>query len=73
MENVMTECEWTSKCSFFNDQMENMPVTANVIKMKYCRANNTACARYMAYKMLGRDNVPADLTPNQPERILELL
>ena len=69
----MAECEWTVRCDFFNDQMEHMPVTAKQIKTRYCLGNNTACARYMAYKMLGKENIPADLTPNQPERILELL
>jgi hypothetical protein len=70
---AMAECEWAPSCRFFNDQMENMPTTAHLIKNKYCLSNNTACARYMAYKMLGRENIPSDLTPNQPERILELL
>lgn len=69
----MAECEWTSKCAFFNGQMEMMPVTANTIKLKYCHGNCTACARYMAYKMLGKDDIPEDLPPNQPEKILELL
>lgn len=69
----MTDCELTTKCLFFNDKMANMPSTANMMKRKYCQGDFEHCARYIVCKALGRENVPADLTPSQADRAKQLV
>lgn len=64
----MPDCEMTPKCLFFNDKMANMPTTANLMKRKYCQGDFSACARYVVCKALGKEKVPADLTPSQMDR-----
>ncbi|MFH1783848.1 MAG: hypothetical protein ABH868_02975 [bacterium] len=61
------ECEILSTCIFFNDNMSDMPATAEMMKRKYCRGNKLECARYMVVKALGKEKVPSNLFPNQVE------
>jgi hypothetical protein len=68
----MADCEMLSKCLFFN-QRANMPAMAEMMKKKYCRGDNTKCARYLVCTRLGREKVPADLTPAQIERAEAML
>jgi hypothetical protein len=69
----MADCECLPKCLFFNDQMADMPSMSNIIKQRYCRENNTQCARHMVFRILGSENVPSDLYPSQKERAEEIL
>jgi len=69
----MPDCEMISKCLFFNDKMANMPATASMMKKKYCQGDFAKCARYMVCKTLGREKVPADLTPSQMDKARLLL
>ena len=69
----MAECQCLSGCPFFNDKMQNMPSMAGMIKEKYCLGDNTACARYMVFKTLGREKVPPDLYPAQGDRAKQIL
>lgn len=63
----MADCECLQGCPFFNDKMGNMPVMADMMKKKYCKGENTKCARYMIFKALGKSKVPADLFPNKQD------
>lgn len=69
----MSNCEMISKCIFFNDKMANMPSTANLMKKKYCQGDFTQCARYVVCKALGRERVPADLSPSQMDKARKLV
>jgi len=69
----MADCEMIAKCIFFNDKMANMPAMAEIMKKKYCRGDNTKCARYLVCKKLGKEKVPADLSPAQTDRAQALL
>jgi hypothetical protein len=69
----MAECECLPKCPFFNDMMPGLPSTTEMLKKRYCRGDNALCARYMVFKKLGRDKVPHDLFPNQPEKARAIL
>jgi hypothetical protein len=69
----MADCECLAKCPFFNDKMANMPSMAEMMKNRYCRDDFTSCARYRVFKALGREAVPSDLFPNQPENAEQLL
>lgn len=48
--------------------MANMPETAAKTKDKYCRGDNTRCARHMVFKAPGMEKAPADLFPVQVYR-----
>ncbi len=69
----MADCECLAKCPFFNDKMANMPSMAEMMKNRYCRDEYHTCARYRVFKALGREAVPLDLFPNQPENAEVLL
>ncbi len=64
----MAECELLSSCIFFNDKMENMPATAELMKNHLCRNNKLKCARYIVYEQLGRPKIPSDLYPTDTEK-----
>jgi hypothetical protein len=69
----MKDCELIEKCIFFNDKMANMPSTAEIFKMKYCKGEFADCARRIVCNAKGRDSVPADLFPNQIDRAREII
>lgn len=70
----MSACNLMERCSFFKNNMAEMPSTAEVIKMRYCRGReNAVCARYLVSESLGMEKVPPDLLPNQMDRIAEIL
>ncbi len=69
----MADCELLPTCIFFNDKMAGMPVTAEMSKERYCRSDNTRCARYMVYQALGRANVPPDLFPNEAQQARRII
>lgn len=69
----MAECDIISECTFFNDKMANMPVTAEIIKRKLCRGDFSGCAIFRVAKAVGREHVPANLIPNQLERVEEII
>jgi hypothetical protein len=64
----MADCELLAGCIFFNDKMKASQAIANLYKQKYCKVDNTTCARYAVFKKLGRPAVPADLFPNMMDR-----
>ncbi len=69
----MALCECLSGCPFFHDKMDNMPAMSNLIKNKFCKGDNTQCARYIVFKALGKNAVPSDLFPTQIERAKKLV
>jgi len=69
----MADCTLLKGCPFFNEKMKNMPALADQYKNKYCRGDNSKCARYMVYQKLGRSAVPVDLFPNQLDRAKKIL
>ena len=69
----MADCELVVKCPFFNDKMKNMPAIAEQMKTKYCKGDNSYCARFMVFRALGREKVPANLVPNQIDRAEEII
>jgi hypothetical protein len=59
----MAGCECLPKCPFFNDNMKEMPKTAQRMKNRYCLGKFEECARFLIFKALGRDEIPQDLIP----------
>jgi hypothetical protein len=66
-------CEKLPTCIFFNDQMENMPGVAELLKTQYCRGVFDECARFRVAAKRGAANVPRDLYPNHTARADEIL
>ena len=54
-------------------KMSNKPGTAEMIKKKYCKGDNSDCARFMVFEALGRQKVPSDLFPSQTDRAREII
>jgi hypothetical protein len=69
----MPDCKCLPLCPFFNDKMQNMPAAAALLKKRLCQGDNSQCARFMVLGALGRDKVPADLSPNQQDRAKSLI
>ncbi|MGI5861652.1 MAG: hypothetical protein ACOX6T_06280 [Myxococcales bacterium] len=67
----MSECPKLAACPFFGDRMKGMDGMANLFKKRYCTGEFERCARWKVAKAgLG---VPADLFPNQIERVDQIL
>ena len=69
----MSDCELLAGCIFFNDKMADMPSTAEIIKIRYCRGDSSDCARFVVCKSIGREKVPQDLFPNQTDRARQII
>jgi len=69
----MAECELLKGCLFFNDQMQGLEAAKDMLKAKYCKGDNSTCARYMVFKALGRPRVPVDLIPNEFDRAKQII
>lgn len=69
----MADCELIQGCIFFNNKMQDMPATAELLKNKYCKNAFTACARHMVFKALGRLSVPPDLFPQQADKAEKII
>ena len=65
-------CEKLPTCIFFNDQMENMPGVAELLKTQYCRGTFDQCAASGSPPGSGAQRAP-DLYPNHAARADEIL
>ena len=68
----MVRCDLFEQCTFIDEHLANMPVTAAVQKVKYCEMNYEYCARFIAARLLGQDKIPDDLFPYDINRIYEM-
>lgn len=68
----MIDCPSLPKCVFFNDRMSRTPATAESMKKRYCRGDNSQCARWMVASAKGGAAVPGDLYPNEHDRAAAL-
>ncbi|MBU1220457.1 hypothetical protein KKF34_09110 [Myxococcota bacterium] len=67
------DCKCLPGCPFFNDRMDSMPSTANIMKKKYCQGSFESCARFMIFSKLGKPAVPTDLFPNEVEKAKSII
>lgn len=68
----MADCPSLPKCPFFHDKMAERPAMAAMMKRNYCQGDNSECARWMVFQKTGPGTVPADLYPNQVEKVRSL-
>jgi hypothetical protein len=66
-------CEKLGTCIFFNDQMEQMPGVAELLKNQFCRGAFADCARFKVAARFGGAAVPGDLFPSDHKRASKLL
>jgi hypothetical protein len=70
----MPECEQLKDCPYFQnaifDEIDGM---REVRQQKYCRGDNSMCARYMIFKALGKEYVPKNLLPSQVEEAKKII
>ena len=69
----MSNCVCLPACPFFNDRMAEIPVTAGLLKKRFCVDRFDLCARYQVFSKLGREGVPGDLYPTQTQRVEAIL
>lgn len=62
-------CEIVAYCQFFNDNMKNLPKTAEYIQNKLCYGDYKSCNRFKIYKESGGADVPFDLNPSDTEEV----
>lgn len=67
------DCPSLATCLFFNDKMAELSALADMMKKKYCRTDQSQCARAIVSKSLGKDKVPTDMFPNQVERAMAMV
>lgn len=60
----MAECELIDACASFYEKLSYMKSTARLMKGAYCQWNYSECARYIVYKVHGKEKVPVDLYPS---------
>ena len=69
----MADCPSLAGCIFFNDKMEQKLGMAELYKKRYCKGDNTKCARFMVASTLGKGTVPSSLYPNQTDVAQKLI
>jgi hypothetical protein len=68
-EEAIMACPHLPKCPFFNDRMGGMPALADMMKRSCCEGAYTTCARFRVARAKTCPAVPADLFPNQIDRL----
>lgn len=64
----MADCECLPGCPFFHDKMPIESGIGSIYKTKYCKGDNTNCARHMVFKAKGKGVAPINLFPNMVDR-----
>ena len=60
----MPDCECLENCPYFEgDLHKEISVIQELRVQKYCKGDNSTCARYMVFKALGKEHVPRNLLP----------
>lgn len=67
------ECQFLSKCPFYNDKMDIESSIGKMYKKRYCLGDKNKCARYKVSTTLGKDLVPSSLYPNMHEKAEKLI
>ena len=60
-------------CTFFEDQMADMPGMTKLIQTQYCQGDHAQCARLMVSSVLGMGAVPEKMFPGEKDKAILLL
>ena len=64
----MANCKYQKDCRLFNGRMTIEQASSEMYKDTYCRGDNKQCALYLVISVLGSEEVPDDLLPDQVDR-----
>jgi len=53
--------------------MDDMPSESETYRIIYCKGDSSNCARHIVFRALGKEEIPADLYPNQADPSDDLL
>ena len=67
MPEQQSQCEYLDVCPFFQETLEGMPSTVNLIKQRYCLSDYKRCARYRVTVEVGAQYVADSLFPKNSE------
>lgn len=62
-------CELLECCQFFNNNMKELPKSAEYIKNKHCLGDPESCNRFRIYKEFGGENLPYYLDSTDSEEV----
>ena len=70
----MAECQWFAECGVVKNKKTYVHEAVRMFfENQYCHDKHSDCACYKVFDVLGKDNVPRDLLPNQLERATEII
>lgn len=69
----MADCEKIAGCPFFHGHMEVVPKSLDNFRRSYCWDRFEDCARHKVALALSKEQVPADLYPNELSRAEQLI
>jgi len=64
----LSSCLMVGACTFFDDQMSDMPGMAKLIQTQYCQNDFGNCARFIVSSALGMGSVPGTLFPGHLDK-----
>ena len=66
-------CDKFETCKMFSEYLSQTSSLVSSFQQKFCRVNNTECARYILLEKVGSKEIPIDLFPNERSRALSIL
>lgn len=69
----MPDCERIEHCRYFTEQLQDLEAVQEVWKRRFCRTDNSKCARHMVLRTLGKEHVPSYLVPTQVEEAQRII
>jgi len=63
----MAECNFIGDCAFFNDKLQDMPLTKDFLKDMYCLNRPLTCLRLKQAEDLPVENINNRATPLLPD------
>ncbi len=69
----MADCAYIPECDFYHDKLDDMPMTAEFMKMLFCHKKFDICARHLYLSHKDTMKIPSDLMPNETYKAKKLL
>lgn len=66
-------CEQLSCCALIREKSDVVPLTIDIMKMKYCVGDKTRCARYLLLQVFEMRDIPGELWPSDEVKALALM
>jgi len=63
----MPICELIDSCAFYNRELRISSERQEAYIKRFCKFDQSQCARFKVYKTLGKEKIPSGMLPNQFE------